>query len=105
MKYYTKEQIKELKELNVIQHFDTVLDSQFKRGTTTRQDNAVADIYDEATGIKISRNYSCKSCIYNLYRDAGNLYRESVKFWQNESLKKARMQKEINKKQKTNTNE
>ena len=44
MNLYTKEQIAELKKLDVIQHFKTVLDSDYKRGTSSIQDNKVADI-------------------------------------------------------------
>ena len=95
--YYTKEQLKELKDLNVIQHFDTVLDSQYKRGTFKETDNKVADIYEAATGKKISRNFGCKICVYNLYRDAGKLYRESIKFYKTENIRKAREAKEKNK--------
>ena len=98
-KYYTNEQIKKLKELDVIQHFNTVLDSEFKRGTTSLQDNAVADIYDEATGGKVSRTFSCKSCVYNLYRNAGKLYRQSLDFQKKENMRKAREAKQ-NKKDK-----
>lgn len=90
MKYFTPEQIKQLKELDVIQHFNTVLDSEYKRGTTSLQDNGVADIYDEATGGKVSRHFNCKTCVYNLYRNAGNLYRQSLDYIKKESMKKAR---------------
>lgn len=96
-KYYSKEEIKKLKELDVIQHFDTVLDSQFKRGTFTTTDNAVADIYEEATGTKVSRQFSCKSCVFNLYKNAGILYRESEKFYKQEAMRKAREAKNQNK--------
>lgn len=88
--YYTNEQIKTLKKLDVIKHFDTVLDSQFKRGTTSEQDNLVADIYDAATGGKVSRTFACKSCVYNLYRKAGELYRESLAHIKSENMRKAR---------------
>lgn len=90
MNLYSKEQIAELKKLDVIQHFKTVLDSDYKRGTSSTQDNKVADIYDAATGGKVSRNFSCKSCVFNLYRDAGKLYRESLEYQMKENLKKAR---------------
>ena len=94
---FTKEQLKALKDLNVIQHFNTVLDSEYKRGTFKETDEKVADIYEDATGKKISRNFGCKICVYNLYRDAGKLYRESEKFYRNENLRKAREAKEKNK--------
>ena len=80
MNLYSKEQIAELKKLDVIQHFKTVLDSDYKRGTSSIQDNKVADIYDAATGGKVSRNFSCKSCVFNLYRKAGELYRETLEW-------------------------
>lgn len=89
MNLYTKEQIAELKKLDVIQHFKTVLDSDYKRGTSSIQDNKVADIYDAATGGKVSRNFSCKSCVFNLYRKAGELYRETLEWMKKEKeLKK-----------------
>ena len=89
MNLYTKEQIAELKKLDVIQHFKTALDSDYKRGTSIVQDNKVADIYDAATGGKVSRNFSCKSCVFNLYRKAGELYRETLEWMKKEKeLKK-----------------
>lgn len=89
MNLYTKEQIAELKKLDVIQHFKTVLDSDYKRGTSSVQDTALADIYDAATGGKVSRNFSCKSCVFSLYRKAGELYRETLEFMKKEKeLKK-----------------
>ena len=83
---FTKKQIKEIEKLDVVKHFNTVIDSQYKRGTTSTQDNSLADIYDEATGGKVSRNFSCKTCVYNLYRNAGMLYRKSIEFYKQEQL-------------------
>ena len=97
MNLYSKEQIAELKKLDVIQHFKTVLDSDYKRGTSSIQDNKVADIYDAATGGKVSRNFSCKSCVFNLYRKAGELYRETLEFMKKENIRKAREAKELKK--------
>ena len=98
---YTKEQIKKLKELDVIQHFNTVLNSDYKRGTFKATDEAVANIYEQASGNKVSRNFSCKLCVFNLYRDAGKLYFESEKYWKQEAMKKAREAKQ-NKKEESN---
>ena len=97
MNLYSKEQIEELKKLDVIQHFQTALDSDYKRGTSSIQDNKVADIYDAATGGKVSRNFSCKSCVFNLYRKAGELYRETLEWMKKE--------KELKKKNKKVDNE
>ena len=97
MSLYTKEQIAELKKLDVIQHFTTALDSDYKRGTSSIQDNKVADIYDAATGGKVSRNFSCKSCVFNLYRKAGELYRETLEFMKKEKeLKKKKVDNKNN---------
>lgn len=93
MKYYTKEQLKQIEELGVIQHFNTVIDSDYKRGTTAHQNETLADIYDAATGGKVSRHFGCKTCIMNLYRNAGQLYRKTLEYnkqKQAEQLKKAR---------------
>ena len=99
MNLYTKEQIAELKKLDVIQHFTTAIDSDYKRGTSSIQDNKVADIYDAATGGKVSRNFSCKSCVFNLYRKAGELYRETLEFMKKEKeLKKKKVDNENNNK-------
>ena len=91
---FTKEQIKELKNLDVIQHFDTVLNSEYKRGTFKSTDEKVMEIYNKATGSSEIRNLNCKICVYNLYRDAGLLYRESVDYYKNENMKKAREAKQ-----------
>ena len=97
MNLYTKEQIAELKKLDVIQHFTTAIDSDYKRGTSSIQDNRVADIYDAATGGKVSRNFSCKSCVFNLYRKAGELYRETLEFMKKEKeLKKKKVDNKNN---------
>lgn len=104
MNYFNREQMKKLKELDVIQHFNTVLNSEYKRGTFRETDEQVADIYEQASGKKVSRTFSCKSCVFNLYRDAGNLYRESEKYWKQEALKKAREAKENKKNNKEEEN-
>lgn len=90
MKYFSKEQINELKALDVIKHFDTAIDSNYKRGTTRDIIVRVADIYDEATGNKVTRNFNCGSCVLNLFKTAGKLYRESVLYHKQEQMRKAR---------------
>lgn len=102
--YYTKEQMEELKELDVIQHFNTTLDSEYKRGTSSLQDNKVADIYDAATGGKVSRHFGCKSCVFNLYKSAGELYRKTLEHNKKEQMRKAREAKELKKRKAAETN-
>lgn len=98
--YYTKEQIKKLKDLGVEYYFNTVVDCQYKRGTTKEQDQTVLDIYTTTTGDNTPRNLGCKSCVYSLYLAAGKLYRESIKYHQQEQMRIAREAKK-NKEQKT----
>ena len=95
--YYTQEQLKTLKDIGAVQHFNTVLDSDYMRSASLDMCTVVADIYDEVTGGKVSRNFGCKSCVYNLYRDAGRIYRNTLAHIQSENLKKAREAKKQNK--------
>lgn len=102
---YTKKQLDRLKELDVIQHFTTVINSQYKRGTFRHVDEEVADIYENASGKKIQRNFTCKSCVFNLYKVAGELYFESEKYYKQknlDNLKKARTVKKQNKENNNN---
>ena len=99
MNIYTKEQMQTLKKMGAVEHFNTVLDSQYKRGTIKSENELVADIYDAATNTKIQRNFSCKSCVFNLFKLAGELYRKSELYYKQEAMKKAREAKQ-NKKDK-----
>lgn len=80
--HYTREQMKQLEDLDVINNFMTATVSDYKRGTLRSQDEKVADIYQAATGISPNRNFGCSVCSFRLYRDAGTLYYESKKFWE-----------------------
>ena len=82
---YSKEQIKELEKIGqTVKHFATVTQSGFKRGSLIKEDNAVADIYEKATNTKVERNFGCKSCNYNFYKKAAELYYQSKKFYEEE---------------------
>ena len=98
--HYTREQMKELEDLNVIYHFHTATVSDFKRGTLRKQDERVADIYEQATGNKVERNFGCSLCCYRLYNKAGLLYYASKKYW--EEYDKKKMEKVRAAKKKTN---
>ena len=78
---FTKEQMEILETNGYPKHFDTVLISKYKRGTTSKENNLLADLYDAATGEKISRQFSCKTCVYELYRKAGLLYKETLNYY------------------------
>lgn len=84
-KFFTKEQIAKLKEFE--RDFHTVLDLKYKRNNTRADLNTMSDIYEECTGIKLSREYSCPSCQFNLVGKVGELYRKSVAYWAEEDAK------------------
>lgn len=79
---FTKEQIKEIEDMGMVIHFHTVVESGFKRGTFSKDDNRLADLYEAATGTVVKRNFSCKVCCFNFYKDCGKLYFESKKYWE-----------------------
>lgn len=82
---YSKEQLKELEGIGqTIRHFATVTQSGFKRGSLSKEDNAVADIYEAATGERVDRQFGCKSCAFNFYKKAADLYYQSKKFYEEE---------------------
>ena len=102
---FTEEQIKQLEKLDVIRHFNTVLDSEFKRGTFRTTDEHLADIYEKATNTKVNRNFNCKNCVYNLYRNAGLLYRQSLEYIKKSKMEKVRQAKQNKKDKQIKENE
>lgn len=90
---FSREQIKELKALGAVEHFDTILNSDFKRGTPHAMNVRVAELLDAARGQVVNRNLSCRSCVYELYKQAGRLYYDSLAEIQKENMEKARAAK------------
>ena len=45
--------------------FNTVTYQQYKRGTTAKQNEFIADMLENVTGKPVNRNFSCNSCLYN----------------------------------------
>lgn len=72
MKLLTKKQMTMLSEFE--KHFHTVIYAKYKRMTSTRANDIVADIYEEATGEVVKRTWSCAKCVYALYEKCGRLY-------------------------------
>lgn len=90
---FSREAIKELKALGAVEHFDTILNSDFKRGTPHAMNVRVAELLDAARGQVVNRNLSCRSCVYELYKQAGRLYYDSLAEIHKENLEKARAAK------------
>lgn len=84
MKYFTKEQLKEIEDMGMVIHLATVVQSSFKRGTFVNDDNRLADLYEQATGETIKRNWGCKTCAFEAYKQIGQLYFDSKKYWEEE---------------------
>lgn len=76
MRYFTKEEIDELKQYE--HDFYTSVKMQYKRNSMRRDCEKVADIFEE-TGQKIvSRNWSCGNCQLNAFKQVGEWYYKSI---------------------------
>ena len=89
-KVFTKEQIEALKFME--KDFHTVLDLKYKRNNTRAEMEKITSIYEEATHEKISKDWACNVCQYNIVAKVGELYRKSVAYWAEEAQKKTEMQ-------------
>ena len=58
--------------------FNTVTYQQYKRGTTAKQNEFIADMLENVTGKPANRNFSCNSCLYNLWLSVARIYYSSV---------------------------
>ena len=85
-KVFTKEQIEALKFME--RDFHTVLDLKYKRNNTRAEMEKITSIYEEATHEKISKDWACNVCQYNIVVKVGELYRKSVAYWAEEDAKK-----------------
>lgn len=79
-KYFTREQIQLLKPAE--EYFNTVVHSHYKRASYRELNELVADIYLQATGEQVARNWGCGSCVMTCYEKAGRLYYESKEYWE-----------------------
>ena len=99
-KIFSKEQIAKLKEFE--RDFHTTIHLKYKRNNSRADLDTMAGIYEECTGVKISREFQCPQCQFTLVARVGELYYASVDYWnkQEEAQKEAEMQ-EITKDDKT----
>ena len=91
-KIFTKEQIAKLKEFE--RDFYTTIHLKYKRNNSRADLDKMANVYEECTGVKISRQYSCPQCQFTLVCRVGELYYASVDYWkkQDEAQKEAEME-------------
>ena len=69
---YTQTQMTVLRKYEYI--FEAAVRHGYKKPTCKLQNDAVADIYEKATGKKVNRRWGCGICTFNLYKAAGELY-------------------------------
>lgn len=81
-KYFTEQQTELLKEAEI--HFYTAINANYKRATTARLNDYIADVYEATTGDKIQRNWQCGTCVLNCYKTVGALYFESKEYWEHQ---------------------
>ena len=92
-KVFTKEQIVALKFME--KDFHTVLDLKYKRNNTKAEMEKISSIYEEATHEKISKDFACNVCQFNIVAKVGELYRKSVAYWAEEEAKTETEMQEI----------
>lgn len=85
-KIFTKEQIAELKEFE--RDFYTSIHLKYKRNNSRADLDKMACIYEECTGVKISREFQCPQCQFTLVCRVGELYYASVDYWKKQDAKK-----------------
>ena len=66
--------------------FNTVTYQQYKRGTTAKQNEFIADMLENVTGKPANRNFSCNSCLYNLWLSVARIYYSSVEALNNNKV-------------------
>ena len=93
-KIFTKEQISKLKEFE--RDFHSTIHLKYKRNNTRADLDTMSDIYEECTGIKLSREFQCPQCQFTLVARVGEMYYASVDYWnKQDEAQKEHEKKEI----------
>lgn len=74
---YTKEQMQQLYRAQI--HFESVLKYSNIRNAPRYLTELIVGIYEEATGKTLNKNYSCASCVMNIYKIIGKTYFAQLK--------------------------
>lgn len=72
MRQFTDKEMKELSQWERL--FHTAVNASWASNPGRVALERIADIYEAATGQRISRNYSCGACVLRLLVDTGRLY-------------------------------
>lgn len=76
MNYFNKEQLEKLQPLEKV--FEGCIKSGVKKGTTKAENELVQKMINELNGVEKRRNLSCGRCMFNLYKEVGQLYFASL---------------------------
>lgn len=67
-------------------HFENVIKNHNLRSAPRWLTEQIAKIYTETTGNRLPSNYSCNTCVYNIYAKIGELYFKSKLYWETKIL-------------------
>lgn len=79
-KLFSIEQLEQLYPAEI--HFNNVIKNHNLRSAPRWLTEQIARIYTETTGQKLPSNYSCNTCVYNIYAKIGELYFRSKLYWE-----------------------
>lgn len=80
-KYFSEDEIAEIKKMGLHKHLDTAYHFQYKMGSPKGLNDKLADMYevlDDAT--PFNRNWSCGNCAYEAFRIMGERYFKSIEY-------------------------
>lgn len=80
--FFTKEQFDNLYETKI--HFITVRKSNCLKNCPHWLLDATADVWEERTGQKVNRNWSCSSCSFNFINMVGKYYIADMELYEKE---------------------
>lgn len=75
-KYFNNKQMESLKPAE--QYFYTIKYADYKRASTSKINELVANILDEVLDKPVTRNFNCGKCIYDIFQQAANIYYNTI---------------------------
>lgn len=80
-KYFSEEEIAEIKKMGLHKHLDTAYHFQYKMGSPKGLNDKLADMYEVLDDAKpFNRNWSCGNCAYEAFRIMGERYFKSIEY-------------------------
>lgn len=90
---FTKQQLDTLSAYE--DRFRSSLYFDYYRNLSANSLERIADVYDEATGKKTQRNWSCGTCIMNYLREVGKIYFKDKEEYEKEAEKMVEILDEV----------